>query len=35
MNVLGVNLVILFVGLGLASAGPDLKHFCGAPLSGV
>jgi len=22
-------------GPALASAGPDLKHYCGAPLSGV
>jgi len=25
----------LAAGPALTSAGPDLKHFCGAPLSGV
>jgi len=24
-----------YAGPALASAGPDLKHFCGAPLNGV
>jgi len=27
--------VFIWAGPALASVGPDLKHFCGAPLSGV
>jgi len=29
------KIVYLQQGPALASAGPDLKHLCGAPLSGV